>query len=63
VILIEAEDSACDERMGMIAGGKIMQTIYQDTRNCMLYDDDSSEQVYIHTVSSRAWEVRRLTFK
>jgi hypothetical protein len=31
--------------------------VYEDTRDPALYDEHDVERVFIHTVSSRAWEV------
>lgn len=44
--------------MGIAAGGKIEQKIYQDTISPLEYDDESVQRVFIHTVTTAAWEVR-----
>lgn len=43
--------------MGIAAGGKITQKIYQDTHLPLIYDEDAPKRVFIHTVSNAAWEV------
>ena len=43
--------------MGLAAGGKITQKIYEDTNSSSVYDEDSAQRVFIHTVSTVAWEV------
>lgn len=43
--------------MGIAAGGRIEQKIYEDTRLAGAYDEDSPERLYVHTVSTMAWEV------
>jgi hypothetical protein len=35
-----------------------VQAVYEDPRRSIVYDWDAVEQVYIHTISSRAWEAR-----
>ncbi|KAK7001049.1 hypothetical protein R3P38DRAFT_3052767 [Favolaschia claudopus] len=44
-------------RMGIVAGGKITQKIYQDTFSSVVYDEANAYRVFIHTVSSVAWEM------
>ena len=44
--------------MGLAAGGKIVQKIYEDTNSTSVYDEDAVQRVFIHTVSTAAWEVR-----
>ena len=46
-----------DGRMGLAAGGKITQKIYEDTNSTSVYDEDAVQRVFIHTVSTAAWEV------
>ncbi|KAJ7248601.1 hypothetical protein B0H12DRAFT_1324659 [Mycena haematopus] len=46
-----------DERMGIAAGGKITQKIYQDTVSPVVYDEENPHRVFIHTVSPVAWEM------
>jgi hypothetical protein len=43
--------------MGLAAGGKITQKIYEDTGSTFVYDEDAVQRVFIHTVSTAAWEV------
>ena len=43
--------------MGLAAGGKITQKIYEDTKSTSVYDEDAVQRVFIHTVSTAAWEV------
>ena len=43
--------------MGLAAGGKIVQKIYEDTNSTSVYDEDAVQRVFIHTVSTAAWEV------
>ncbi|KAH8810483.1 hypothetical protein DL96DRAFT_1505741 [Flagelloscypha sp. PMI_526] len=43
--------------MGLAVGGKIEQKIYFDTRSPEVYDEDNAARVYIHTVSTAAWEM------
>jgi len=45
--------------MGLAAGGRIEQKIYRDTRTVNLYDTEDAERLYIHTLSTTAWEVSR----
>ncbi|KAJ7858954.1 hypothetical protein B0H14DRAFT_3632041 [Mycena olivaceomarginata] len=45
-----------DRRMGVAAGGKITQNIYQDPFSPVVYDEENSHRVFIHTVSTAAWE-------
>ena len=44
--------------MGLAAGGKITQKIYEDTNPTSVYDEDAAQRIFIHTVSTAAWEVR-----
>ncbi|KAH8817860.1 hypothetical protein DL96DRAFT_1751790 [Flagelloscypha sp. PMI_526] len=44
-------------RMGLAAGGKIVQTIYKDQDSPIIYDDENPSRVFIHTVSTIAWEM------
>jgi len=46
-----------DGRMGIAAGGKITQKIYEDTHSPLIYDDENPCRVFIHTVSTAAWEM------
>jgi hypothetical protein len=46
-----------EPRMGMAAGGRIEQKIYEDKRPPDAYDEEAAERVWIHTVSTAAWEV------
>jgi hypothetical protein len=46
-----------DRLMGVAAGGKITQKIYQDPFSPVVYDEENSHRVFIHTVSTAAWEV------
>ncbi|KAJ6588409.1 hypothetical protein B0H19DRAFT_1248072 [Mycena capillaripes] len=48
------EDTA---RMGIAAGGKITQKIYEDCHSPLVYDDENPYRVFIHTVSTAAWEM------
>ena len=41
----------------MAAGGRIQQKIYEDTTPVDLYDLDNAERLYVHTLSTTAWEV------
>ncbi|KAJ7716545.1 hypothetical protein B0H16DRAFT_1801340 [Mycena metata] len=43
-----------DGRMGIAAGGKITQDIYQDQNSPIVYDDENPYRVFIHTVSTVA---------
>jgi hypothetical protein len=43
--------------MGIAAGGCIKQNIYKDSRSPSAYDEEAAERVWIHTVSTAAWEV------
>ncbi|KAJ7625032.1 hypothetical protein DFH06DRAFT_1104309, partial [Mycena polygramma] len=53
-----SSDAVPDEgRMGIAAGGKIEQKIYQDTNSPLVYDDENPYRVFIHTVSTAAWEL------
>ena len=66
----EGSDLLGDGRMGLAAGGKISQKIYEDKYPPWLYDEDAVQRVFIHTVTTTAWEVsvvmtlynKRLTF-
>ncbi|KAJ7808031.1 hypothetical protein B0H14DRAFT_3482749 [Mycena olivaceomarginata] len=46
-----------DRLMGVAAGGKITQKIYQDPFSPVVYDEENSHRVFIHTVSTAAWEL------
>ncbi|KAH8823689.1 hypothetical protein DL96DRAFT_1558604 [Flagelloscypha sp. PMI_526] len=46
-----------DPRMGIAAGGKIVQKIYRDTNSPLVYDEDDVSRVFIHAVSTAAWEM------
>ncbi|KAH8818840.1 hypothetical protein DL96DRAFT_1431116, partial [Flagelloscypha sp. PMI_526] len=46
-----------DARMGIAAGGKISQKIYEDIQSPLMYDDDDPSRAFIHTVSTAAWEM------
>ncbi|KAE9410927.1 ubiquitin-domain-containing protein [Gymnopus androsaceus JB14] len=46
-----------EERMGIAAGGKIKQKVYKDVQSPCIYDEDAVSRVYIHTVSTAAWEM------
>ncbi|KAJ6588408.1 hypothetical protein B0H19DRAFT_1248071 [Mycena capillaripes] len=46
-----------DGRMGIAAGGKITQKIYKDVHSPLVYDDENRYRVFIHTVSTAAWEM------
>ncbi|KAE9394937.1 hypothetical protein BT96DRAFT_1022230 [Gymnopus androsaceus JB14] len=46
-----------DERMGIAAGGRITQKIYEDKYSPVIYDEEAPCRVFIHTVSTAAWEV------
>jgi hypothetical protein len=56
--IIPSDDN---QRVGLAAGGIIAQKVYEDTRDPALYDEHDVERVFIHTVSSRAWEVSVLS--
>ncbi|KAH8806820.1 hypothetical protein DL96DRAFT_1629820 [Flagelloscypha sp. PMI_526] len=43
--------------MGVAVGGKISQKIYEDAHSPVLYDEDDRSRIFIHTVSTAAWEV------
>lgn len=43
--------------MGIAAGGKISQKIYEDCLSVDLYDEEEVQRLWIHVVSSDAWEV------
>ncbi|KAF7366566.1 hypothetical protein MSAN_00914000 [Mycena sanguinolenta] len=43
--------------MGIAAGRKITQKIYEDTVSPVVYDKENPHRVFIHTVSSTAWEM------
>ena len=45
--------------MGIAAGGKITQKIYEDTNSPLVYDVENPSRAFVHTVSTAAWEVRR----
>ena len=49
--------------MGLAAGGKITQKIYKDTKSTSVYDEDAIQRVFIHTVSTAAWEVSMTPFR
>ncbi|KAJ7757011.1 hypothetical protein B0H16DRAFT_1314658, partial [Mycena metata] len=46
-----------DGRMGIAAGGKISQRIYEDDFSPATYDEENAHRVFIHTVSTAAWEI------
>ncbi|KAF8208336.1 hypothetical protein K438DRAFT_1813838 [Mycena galopus ATCC 62051] len=46
-----------DGRMGIAAGGKITQKIYEDDFSPVVYDEENHHRVFIHTVSPAAWEM------
>jgi len=46
-----------DGRMGIAAGGKITQKIYKDALSPVVYDEENPYRVFIHTVSTAAWEI------
>ncbi|KAJ6588471.1 hypothetical protein B0H19DRAFT_1248127 [Mycena capillaripes] len=46
-----------DDRMGVAAGGKITQKIYEDRHSPLIYDDYNPFRVFIHTVSTAGWEL------
>ena len=46
-----------EARMGLAAGGRISQKVYKDTRLVSWYDDENPERLWVHTVTSAAWEV------
>jgi len=43
--------------MGIAAGGMISQKIYQDSLSTDVYDEECVARLWIHAVSSEAWEV------
>jgi hypothetical protein len=43
--------------MGVASGGTIVQKVYRDAHSPDVYDEYDVERVFIHAVSSRAWEV------
>ncbi|KAJ6481744.1 hypothetical protein C8R45DRAFT_1215572 [Mycena sanguinolenta] len=45
------------DRMGIGAGGKITQKIYEDSISPVIYDEENPHRVFIHTVSTAAWEM------
>ncbi|KZP34521.1 hypothetical protein FIBSPDRAFT_772231 [Athelia psychrophila] len=45
-----------DPRMGMVAGGRIQQKVYEDTASADFYDVENAERLHIHTLSTTAWE-------
>jgi hypothetical protein len=51
-----------EPRMGLAAGGQISQKIYEDMHPVSLYDEEASERLWVHTVTSAIWEVRLHTF-
>ena len=53
-------DSSNDHEIGIAAGGKIVQKIYRDSRRVNAYDEECAERVWVHTISTPAWEVRIL---
>jgi hypothetical protein len=49
--------SGAEPRMGIAAGGIILQKIYKDSFSAAEYDEEAVHRLWIHTVSSEAWEV------
>ncbi|KAF7986960.1 hypothetical protein HWV62_3 [Athelia sp. TMB] len=45
-----------DARMGMAAGGRIQQKIYEDVMSADSYDMEAAERLHVHTLSTKAWE-------
>lgn len=43
--------------MGIAAGGRIQQKIYEDTEPVNVYDFEGGDRLHIHTLSTKAWEV------
>jgi hypothetical protein len=46
--------------MGIAAGGIISQKVYKDSLSVERYDEEAVQRLWIHTVSTEAWEVRLL---
>jgi len=46
--------------MGIAAGGIISQEVYKDSLSVERYDEEAVQRLWIHTVSTEAWEVRLL---
>ncbi|KAH8799279.1 hypothetical protein DL96DRAFT_1477043, partial [Flagelloscypha sp. PMI_526] len=46
-----------DARMGIAAGGKIIQKIYKDSNSPIVYDDEDPSRIFIHTATTAAWEI------
>lgn len=46
-----------DARMGIAAGGLITQKIYPDNKRANIYDEEASQRIWIHTVSTDLWEM------
>ena len=43
--------------MGIAAGGMILQNIYKDPFPADQYDEEEVQRLWIHAISSEAWEV------
>ncbi|KAJ7756989.1 hypothetical protein B0H16DRAFT_1721456 [Mycena metata] len=56
VLRLFSGDPDAVERMGIAAGGKIEQKIYVDIHSPVIYDEENPSRVFIHTVSTAAWE-------
>ncbi|KIM75941.1 hypothetical protein PILCRDRAFT_826774 [Piloderma croceum F 1598] len=46
-----------EPRMGVAAGGRISQKIYKDINLTKCYDNENPERLWVHTVTSTAWEM------
>ncbi|KAJ7757012.1 hypothetical protein B0H16DRAFT_1537697 [Mycena metata] len=44
-------------RMGIAAGGKIVQRIYANPAQSVVYDEERPYRAFVHTVSTAAWEM------
>jgi hypothetical protein len=41
--------------MGMAAGGKIEQEIYEDDADSSTYEDEPAARVFVHAITAKAW--------
>ncbi|TFK31764.1 hypothetical protein BDQ12DRAFT_739804 [Crucibulum laeve] len=51
---IAVDDSV---KMGLAAGGEILQKIYKDPKSPRVYNEHQPRRIYFHLVSPEAWEV------
>ncbi|KAF8162859.1 hypothetical protein B0H34DRAFT_794627 [Crassisporium funariophilum] len=45
-----------DGRLGLGAGGKIVQRIYKDPASSRMYDEEAGHRFHVHIVTTDAWE-------